>query len=271
MKKVFQTIYGLFRKSGEGISNTLDKEESDKAADEFIKKSAEIKEELQKKIEKTNQELQERFNKNNKESSKKSITKKKVSNTKKTASAKKAKDNSKKETKKKTPSNKKSTTSKNIKSTTKKKTVTKKTVSKTKVSKTVKETTSYPSGLIVNSKILTSVERGYLELAGFKNYKDVLINLETPSKRNSIAKKVTTTSGVLNTIVKKIEMLQIKGVSEKTAIALIRIGINTTSKLEKLNVETTMKKIVKFKKENPKSEISLSKKQLENLISNSNK
>ena len=211
---------------------------------------------LQKKIEKTNQELQERFNKDKKENSKKSTTKKKTSNTKKKTPVKKIKDSSKKETKKKTVSNKKSTTNKNTKSTTK---------------KTAGKTKSYPSGLIVNSKILSSVERGYLELAGFKNYKDTLINLETASKRNTIAKKVTTTSGVLNTIVKKIEMLQLKGVSEKTAIALIEIGITNTSKLEKSNVETIIKKVEKYKKNNPKSEISLGKKQIENLISNSKK
>lgn len=267
MKKVFQTMYGLFRKSRDNISKTLDEKESDKAAEEFIQKSNEIKEELQRKIEQTNKELQEKLLKSKETVNKKNSSQsKKKTTTKKTAPKKKT--TAKKSTTKTTT--KKSTSTKKVekKTTPKKKATAKKATTKKVAPK--KEEIKYPSGLIVNSLLLTSVERGYLELAGFKNYKDVLVNLSSPSKRTKIAKEVTTTPGALNAIVKKIELLQVKGLGENVAILLSNVGINSINKLQKANIENTIKKITKFKKENTQIETSLSSKQLEKLISNSN-
>ena len=154
---------------------------------------------------------------------------------------------------KKTPVKKtsaKKTTTKVASKATAKKVVKKTQTTKKETKVTVKKTStktkevSYPSGKIVNSKVLTSVERGYLELAGFKSYKDAFTNLDTPAKRTKIAKEVTTTATVLNNSLKKLELISINGLAESSVAMLCEVGINSVAKLQKADSKKCM---LKFK------------------------
>lgn len=318
MKKVFQTMYGLIRKSQKNISDSLGEKESEKAADEFIQKSNEIKAEIQEKIIQTSEELSVQIKKaseNAKENLNKS--KKKASTTKKTP-AKKATSKTKevkKTTKaptKKTSTAKKSTTKVTEKAPAKKtttakpvkkssavkktaKTPTKKTTkapakkaaSTTTASKTVTQkkttttkskkvsvsvsSTSYPTGKIVNSKVLSSVERGYLELAGYSSYKDAFVNLDTPAKRTKVAKEVTTTATVLNNSLNKLQLLSVKGLGENVAVMLCEVGVNSVAKLQKADPSKTHTKILKLKDSNKDFKANVSLKQLEGFVEESKK
>ena len=190
------------------------------------------------------------------------------------SSSQRAKDNSKKlqntsnkpkltsNTKKKITSPKKSihATKKSEKSNSKSKN------SKTSNSKTSKKLTkkvSYPSGKIVNSQVLNEVERGYLELAGFKNYKDAFIGLETSKKRSQVAKQVATQTNTLSSILKKLELLQVKGVGEDVAFVLSQVGVNSLKKLETIDAEKVYKKINSYTKKHEGVDVKISSKQLE--------
>ncbi|MFT4243925.1 MAG: helix-hairpin-helix domain-containing protein [Candidatus Woesearchaeota archaeon] len=123
----------------------------------------------------------------------------------------------------------------------------------------------FPSGKIVNSVILSEVERGYLELAGFKNYKDAFLGLETSKKRSSIAKQVATQPTTMTTILKKLELLQVKGVGENLAFLLVQVGINSVQKLAKADASKLIKKIQDYLKIHSENDIKLSQKKLENI------
>jgi hypothetical protein len=128
---------------------------------------------------------------------------------------------------------------------------------------------TYPSGKIVNSQVLSDVEKGYLELAGFKNYKDTFIGLNTSSKRSQVAKQVATQTITLSTILKKLELLQVKGIGENVAFALSQVGVGSLQKLSDADSEKLSKKIQSFSKAHEDIDIKVSKKQLEKYIKES--
>lgn len=132
-------------------------------------------------------------------------------------------------------------------------------------SKKEKEERKFPSGKIVNSTVLSEIERGYLELAGFKNYKDAFLGLETSSKRSSVAKQVATQTTTLSTILKKLELLQIKGVGENLAYVLVQVGAGSVKKLSSSDSSKLIKKIQNYSKVQPDIDIKLSQKQLETI------
>ena len=261
MKKVFQTMYGLFRKSTQNISNSLDPKESDRAAQEFIDKSTELKNQIQQKIQ---QEIQEKIAQ-------------KIANGSKVAKANtsaKRKKNSSKVSKKSLSKSKASKTTKKVVEKTKlKKTISKKSTKNSSNSLNTKEKSKdvfYPKGLIAHSKVLDSVEKGYLELAGFKTYSDVFENLDTPKKRSKVAKEVTTTATNLNKSLNKIKLMMIKGLAEQSASILCQVGITSIEKLQKANHKEISTKILKLKKMNKELHITISSLQLERFIKEAN-
>lgn len=121
---------------------------------------------------------------------------------------------------------------------------------------------TYPSGKIVNSTLLNEVEKGYLELAGFKNYKDAFLGLNTSRKRSEVAKKVVSQTSTLTSILKKLELLQVKGVGENTAFVLSQVGINSLKKLQEADVEKVSKKINTYTKKHSDVDVKISMNQL---------
>lgn len=184
----------------------------------------------------------------------------------------KAKDNSKKlqdsSNKPKLTSNdkeKKNTTKKSIQSPKK----SSKSTSKVQNYKTKKvpikknnNASNYPSGKIVKSQLLTEIEKGYLELAGFKNYKDAFIGLENSMKRSEIAKKVATQTSTLTTILKKLELLQVKGIGENVAFVLSQVGVSSLKKLEGIDSDKIYAKINSYTKKHDGVDVKISPKQL---------
>ncbi|MFP4401676.1 MAG: helix-hairpin-helix domain-containing protein [Candidatus Nanoarchaeia archaeon] len=154
-------------------------------------------------------------------------------------------------------------------SSTTKKTTPKQTLAKSS-SKSIKpkqsEIINYPSGKIVNSQVLSDVEKGYLELAGFKNYKDAFVGLSTSTKRSSVAKQVAAQTTILSTILKKLELLQIKGVGENVAYALSQVGAGSLQKLSKADSTKLSKKLQSFSKAHDDVDLKVSEKQLSKYI-----
>lgn len=192
-------------------------------------------------------------------------------------SSQKAKDNSKKL---QNTSNKPKLTSENKKNITpskksiqssKKDSKPSSTKSKEPTAKKSPSAVSYPSGKIVNSQVLNEVERGYLELAGFKNYKDAFVGLETSTKRSQVAKQVATQTNTLSLILKKLELLQVKGVGENVAFVLSQVGVNSLKKLETMDTEKVYKKINSYTKKHDGVDVKISLKQLEQFAKDAKK
>ena len=145
-------------------------------------------------------------------------------------------------------------------------TITHKKTTQTINRKTSISITSYPAGKIVNSKVLSDVERGYLELAGFNNYKEALMGLETSSQRSKIAKNVSASPTLIGNVVKKIELLQIKGVNENSAVLLNHVGITSVAHLQKANPQKVKLKIDKVKDKDKSIKGNLTENQLKTII-----
>ena len=260
MAKITQLFTDSFRKLKEKVTNSSKKKDTKYGTYESHESTHEITTQTRESMVQTTQEIKTQLEK--------SSSKAKL-NTQKALS--------KQSDKKSLPLNKtskistssKPKNSKPLKSqlkTTPKKTSVSKVKNDTKIAlKNQNEERKYPSGKIVNSVVLSEVERGYLELAGFKNYKDAFVGLETSSKRSSVAKKVATQSSTMSTILKKLELLQVKGVGENLAYVLVQVGIPSIQKLIKSDASKLIKKIQNYSKTHPDIDIKLSQKQLENI------
>ncbi|MCH8519168.1 MAG: helix-hairpin-helix domain-containing protein [Nanoarchaeota archaeon] len=255
MTKITQIFTDSFRKLKEKITNSSKKKDTKYGTYESHESTHEVSSQTRESMVQTTQEIKTQLQKSS--SNAKLNTKKILSK----QSDKKNLPSSSKITK--SPVSKKISISSKPKSTITKPQPKQKTITKV-VNSNISEK-KYPSGKIVNSVVLSEVERGYLELAGFKNYKDAFIGLETSTKRTSIAKKVATQTTTLSTILKKLELLQVKGVGENLAFVLVEVGVNSVQKLQKADSAKLIKKIQNYSKIQPDIDIKLSQKQLENI------
>ena len=266
MTKITQLFTDSFRKLKEKVSSSSKKKDTKYGTYESHESTHEITSQTRESMVQTTQEIKTQLEKSSskaKLNTQKALSKK--DNSKSLPSLKKSKTlpSSK-------PKSVKSTkVSKPVKSqlkTTPKKTPVSKVKNDSKTTlKKQNEERKYPSGKIVNSVLLTEIERGYLELAGFKNYKDAFVGLETSTKRSSVAKQVATQSSTMTTILKKLELLQIKGVGENVAYVLVQVGTNSLQKLIKSDASKLIKKVQNYSKTHTDIDIKLSQKQLENI------
>lgn len=293
MAKFTQLFTDSFKKIKEKVTNSSSKKDTKYGSIEKHESTHEVRAETREKMVQTTQEIRSQIRDSSSrakiESSKKlskspakklTSTKTKTSNSSKTTTPKKstlkvstqkstpqiAAKSSTKPSAKKSPSKSLSKSSKKETSKVAAPKATKKNASTKSSSNTSQSVyTSFPSGKIVNSVVLSEVERGYLELAGFKNYKDAFLGLDTASKRSKIAKQIATQTTTVSGILKKLELLQIKGVGENLAFVLTRLEVTSLQKLVKANSTKLIAKIQNYSKTHPDVDIKLSEKQLQKL------